>query len=114
VQIISLIVHAFTQALASLRALTSSLFGIGAGILGLESYSGFIFYLIFSLLTSALIFGFRVAPAEMAQADGGSKSTVNNGGMFFSTGYELWVGGLLDGLSGFVLTWTLAYGLVRA
>jgi len=34
--------------------------------------------------------------------------------MFFRSGWELWAGGLVDGLSGFVLTWTLAYGLVRA
>jgi ER membrane protein complex subunit 6 len=34
--------------------------------------------------------------------------------MFFRSGWELWTAGLVDGLSGFVLTWTLAYGLVRA
>lgn len=33
---------------------------------------------------------------------------------YFHGGLELWTGGLLEGLSGFVLTWTLFYGLVRA
>jgi len=33
---------------------------------------------------------------------------------FFRGSWELWTGGLLEGLSGFVLTWTLFYGLVRA
>jgi ER membrane protein complex subunit 6 len=34
--------------------------------------------------------------------------------VFFRSAPELWTGGLVDGLSGFVLTWTLTYGLVRA
>jgi len=90
-----------TKTLTQLHNLTASLFGIGAGILGLESYPGFIFYLVFSLLTSLLVYVFRVRPK-------------GDTGMFFQGGMQLWTGGLLDGLSGFVLTWTLAYGLVRA
>lgn len=81
--------------------MTASLFGVGAGVLGLESYPGFVFYVVFSMLTSALVYVLRVSPA------GGSKQ-------FFQSPWQLWVGGLVDGLSGFVLTWTLAYGLVRA
>jgi ER membrane protein complex subunit 6 len=90
--------------------LTASLFGIGAGILGLESYTGFLFYLLFSLLTTAMIYVFRV------RGKGGKGGEVGKGDaeMFFRSEWELWAGGLVDGLSGFVLTWTLAYGLVRA
>jgi ER membrane protein complex subunit 6 len=90
--------------------LTASLFGIGAGILGLESYTGFLFYLLFSLLTTAMIYVFRV------RGKGGKAGEVGNGDVevFFRSEWELWTGGLVDGLSGFVLTWTLAYGLVRA
>jgi hypothetical protein len=33
---------------------------------------------------------------------------------FFSGAIGFWTAGLVDGLSGFVLTWTLFYGLVRA
>ena len=111
--------HSCTQQiLTTLRALTSSLFGIGAGILGLESYSGFIFYLVFSLIVSGLFYVFRVLPGESSArrskktSDGGK--TLEKGGMYFTGLTDLWLGGLVDGLSGFVLTWTLAYGLVRA
>jgi hypothetical protein len=33
---------------------------------------------------------------------------------YFRGSMELWTGGLVEGLSGFVLTWTLFYGLVSA
>jgi hypothetical protein len=89
-----------SQTLTTLRNLTASLFGVGAGILGLESYPGFLFYIAFSLLTSALVYALRVRGA-------GVKT-------YFRGSMELWAGGLLEGLSGFVLTWTLFYGLVRA
>jgi hypothetical protein len=89
------------QALTQLHNLTASLFGIGAGILGLESYSGFLFYLLFSLLTTSLLYLFRVRPKGSTD-------------VFFQGAWSLWTGGLVDGLSGFVLTWTLFYGLVRA
>ncbi|KIN04735.1 hypothetical protein OIDMADRAFT_115090 [Oidiodendron maius Zn] len=89
-----------TKTLTTLRNLTASLFGVGAGILGLESYPGFLFYVVFSLLTSALVYALRVRGAETKT--------------YFRGSMELWTGGLLEGLSGFVLTWTLFYGLVRA
>ncbi|TVY20255.1 ER membrane protein complex subunit 6 [Lachnellula arida] len=102
-----------TKTLTTLRNLTASLFGVGAGILGLESYPGFIFYLVFSLLTSALVYAFRVRPAIIKNSTSGGKAGV---GMerYFMGSMELWTGGLFEGLSGFVLTWTLFYGLVRA
>ncbi|PMD51753.1 uncharacterized protein K444DRAFT_574504 [Hyaloscypha bicolor E] len=89
-----------TKTLTTLHNLTASLFGVGAGILGLESYLGFVFYLIFSLITSALVYAFRVRPGIVKE--------------YFRSSIELWTGGLFEGLSGFVLTWTLFYGLVRA
>lgn len=36
------------------------------------------------------------------------------GDRYFRGAWEFWSGGLVEGLSGFVLTWTLFYGLVRA
>jgi hypothetical protein len=33
---------------------------------------------------------------------------------FYNPLGDLWMGGLGEGLSSFVLTWTLVYGLVRA
>jgi len=94
-----------TKTLTNIRNLTASLFGIGAGILGLESYPGFLFYLLFSLLTSFLIYLFRVRPTASKEGDTSR---------YFQSAIQFWTGGLLDGLSGFVLTWTLFYGLVRA
>jgi len=96
-----------TKTLTTVHNLTASLFGVGAGILGLESYAGFLFYLLFSLITSALVYAFRVRPAI-------TKAGESNFKRFFREDRELWTGGLLEGLSGFVLTWTLFYGLVRA
>jgi len=82
------------------RNLTASLFGVAAGALGLESYPGFAFYLVGTLLMSALIFALRADRRPEAY--------------FYRPASEMWTGGLFEGLSGFVLTWTLVYGLVRA
>ncbi|KAL8719167.1 MAG: hypothetical protein Q9225_003788, partial [Loekoesia sp. 1 TL-2023] len=46
----------FPQTISNIRSLTASLFGVSAGILGLESYSGFIFYLLGTLFVSVLIY----------------------------------------------------------
>lgn len=98
-----------SQALSNLQSLTASLFGIGAGILGLESYSGFLFYLAFSLLTTAFFYAFRVAPSSMASG----KHALDTS-RYFRGAVEFWTSGLFGGLAGFILTWTLFYGLVRA
>lgn len=100
-----------TQTLTTLHNLTASLFGIGAGILGLESYPGFLFYLGFSFLTSALVYALRVRPGILQETRNGRKVGMEK---YFRGSMEFWTGGLLEGLSGFVLTWTLFYGLVRA
>jgi len=94
-----------SKTLTTLHNLTASLFGVGAGILGLESYPGFLFYLFFTLLTSALVYVFRIQP---------NVGKDNTGDRYFRGSWEFWTGGLVEGLSGFVLTWTLFYGLVRA
>ncbi|KAF2874815.1 Rab5-interacting protein-domain-containing protein [Massariosphaeria phaeospora] len=89
-----------TQVVSNIRNLTASLFGVAAGTLGLESYPGFIFYLVGTLIVSALIYAFRAEgkPSEY----------------FYRPLGDLWGGDVFSGLSGFVLTWTLFYGLVRA
>lgn len=73
----------------------------------MESYYGFLFYFVFSFLTSFLLYLFRVRPAVV-------KAGEKDLSRFFKSSIELWTGGLLEGLSGFVLTWTLFYGLVSA
>ncbi|KAK3310509.1 Rab5-interacting protein-domain-containing protein [Chaetomium strumarium] len=98
-----------SRTLYNLQSLTASLFGISAGILGLESYSGFLFYLVFSLLTAVLFYLVRVAPSSLAAG----KSPLDTS-RYFRGPFEFWAGGLMNGLAGFILTWTLLYGLVRA
>lgn len=80
--------------------MTCSVFGVAAGILGLESYSGFVFYLVGSALVSVLMV-FMVA--------GGRPSR------YFRSAGELWTTEVLSGssLASFILTWTLFFGLLR-
>ncbi|KAK0655768.1 Rab5-interacting protein-domain-containing protein [Cercophora newfieldiana] len=104
-----------SKTLYNLQSLTASLFGVSAGILGLESYSGFLFYIVFSLLTSLLLYLVRVAPSSSSQTS--SKSWASgpvDTSLYFRTPFEFWAGGLINGFAGFILTWTLFYGLVRA
>ncbi|KAB5563614.1 Rab5-interacting protein-domain-containing protein [Coniochaeta sp. 2T2.1] len=98
-----------SKTLFNYQSLTASLFGVCAGILGLESYYGFIFYIASTLLTGLLFYALRVAPSSIAS---GEKPLDTN--RYFRSAFEFWTGGLSGGLAGFILTWTLFYGLVRA
>ncbi|KAK9239286.1 Rab5-interacting protein-domain-containing protein [Lipomyces kononenkoae] len=82
-----------------IRSVTSTIFGVSAGILGLESYYGFLFYVGGTVFVSLLLFGLlaRGRPAE-----------------YFTSAKDVWTSNALTGLSSFVLTWTLFYGLVDA
>ncbi|MCJ1233012.1 hypothetical protein MMC14_000966 [Varicellaria rhodocarpa] len=84
--------------ISQIRSLTASLFGVAAGILGLESYPGFLFYLLGTTVVSGLIW---VVLAEGRPAR-----------YFESQWSGLWGKEVVSGLSSFVLTWTLFYGLV--
>lgn len=97
------------QTLSNLQSLTSALLGVAAGILGLESYSGFLFYIVLSIITSVLFYTFRVAPTSLS-----SGYQMLDTGRYFRGPFEFWTGGIFSGLAGFILTWTLFYGLVRA
>ncbi|KAF6837638.1 hypothetical protein CMUS01_03464 [Colletotrichum musicola] len=98
-----------TKTLSNLQSLTASLFGVAAGILGLESYSGFLFYFLFSFITVALTYVLRIAPQSTAAG-----LPVLDTSRYFRGPFEFWTSGLFGGLPGFILTWTLFYGLVRA
>lgn len=97
------------QTLSNLHSLAASLFGVSAGILGLESYSGFLFYVILSTITTLLFYTVQVAPESLAE-----KRPVFDTGRYFHGALDFWTSGIFGGLSGFILTWTLFYGLVRA
>ncbi len=107
------------QTLSNIRALTASLFGVAAGILGLESYAGFLFYALGSLVVSALVSALRVGPdsSSTSTASSNTSSSSSNGAQlfFFRPAFDLWIGDVIGtNMMGFVLTWTLFYGLVRA
>eukprot|EP00039_Didymoeca_costata_P024812 m.11569 g.11569 ORF g.11569 m.11569 type:complete len:113 (+) comp4477_c0_seq1:255-593(+) len=71
--------------------------GVCAGILGLESYRGFLFFLLCSAVISGGLFVF---------AEG-------NPTKYFLKAQHLLFDGIFDGLFTFVLFWTLFYGLVH-
>ncbi|PHH91135.1 hypothetical protein CDD83_1564 [Cordyceps sp. RAO-2017] len=98
-----------SKTLSNLHSIVASLLGVSAGILGLESYHGFLFYLALSTLTTLLFYAIKVAPESRAE-----KRSVFDTGRYFHSAMDFWTGGIFGGLSGFVLTWTLFYGLVRA
>ena len=87
------------KVLANIRAVTGFLFGIAAGILGLQSYAGFVFYLVGSTLVSACVVTILAK---------GKPAT------YWQSNFEVWYAEVFGGLSGFILTWTLFFGLIRA
>ncbi|KXJ95959.1 Rab5-interacting protein-domain-containing protein [Microdochium bolleyi] len=97
------------KVLSNLQSLLGSIFGASAGILGLESYSGFLFYFVFTILTTVLFYALRVAPTSLKSGLGPMDIS-----RYYRSRYEFWLGGLFGGLPGYILTWTLFYGLVRA
>jgi hypothetical protein len=66
----------------------------------LESYPGFAFYFLGTFIVSILLFVMRAEGKPSAY--------------FHKPLGDLWGGEVFNGLSSFVLTWTLFYGLVRA
>ncbi|KAK9477613.1 Rab5-interacting protein-domain-containing protein [Lipomyces japonicus] len=87
------------KALYQIRSVTSTVFGISAGILGLEAIYGFVFYFAGTILVSLLCFLLL---------------THGKPGQFFLKSSDVWTRNAFTGLSSFVLTWTLFYGLVDA
>lgn len=83
-----------------IRSITSLAIGIGAGILKLESYYGFLFYIVFSIFIGVL-HHFVIAKGQPEQ-------------YFLSPFNDVWAGELVLGLSSFILMWTLFYDLVDA
>jgi len=114
-----------TRALSDLHSLTSFLLGLSAGILGLRSYNGFIFYLLGTLFVSLLFHGFLVGFGERSGAGMGVGAYFpGNGELVERDGKgvrrkgawrDVWLGGGVMGeaLSGFVLGWAGVGGVLR-
>lgn len=88
------------QIIQRIRNISSIALGTGAGILKLESYWGFLFYLASSIIISVLI---TAIPAKGHPQYYFTNST-----------QSVWVDHIFGGLASFVLFWTLFYGLVSA
>ncbi|KAM3499970.1 hypothetical protein MY11210_009570 [Beauveria gryllotalpidicola] len=97
------------KTLSNFQSTTAPLFGVTAGVLGLESYTGFLLYLVLSIVATLMFYAIQIAPSSLAAG----KSTLDPSRYYYSA-LGFWTGGIFNGLSGFILTWTLFYGLVRA
>ncbi|KAL2007862.1 hypothetical protein VTN00DRAFT_7844 [Thermoascus crustaceus] len=129
------------RVLSQTHSLTSFLLGLSAGILGLQSTNGFLFYLLGTIFVSGLFHVFLIGPAggagagayfpgssggEVEGMDGQGK--LHTGVMQTATGVgkrkvvarrgawrDVWFGGGVMGeaLSGFVLGWAGVGGVLR-
>ena len=109
-----------TRVLSNIRAISSLLLGIAAGVLGLESLYGFAFYFIGQQLVSSL-FWFLLVKSEgdaerffvgdVVEGKGSRKLEGKRVGAW----KDVWLGGGLfaEGLSGFVLGWAGVGGVIR-
>ncbi|KAG5362004.1 ER membrane protein complex subunit 6 [Yarrowia sp. C11] len=89
-----------TKSIQYVRSVSSLAIGVGAGILHLESYHGFVFYAIASTVVSILLYTVS--------------STGNPSRYFVHPVKQLFVDDIFSGLSSFLLMWTLFYELVDA
>lgn len=103
-----------TQTLSNIRSISALLLGISAGILGLESTNGFLFYLLGSCFVSA-IFHFVLAGGHPDKYFAGSGSRGEDGKSGSGAWREIWLGGgmFTEALSGFVLGWAGVGGVIR-
>lgn len=92
--------QSLTQSIQHVRNVSSLAIGIGAGILHLESYYGFLFFAIASTVVSVLLY---------------TVSSKGNPGFYFIKPVkQLFWDDIFTGMSSFVLMWTLFYELVDA
>ena len=91
------VVRANENSLEQCRTSVSALSGCVAGILGLTSYKGFLFYGVSMLLLSIILFGFiRHEHRKL-----------------FSSLKHVFTNGFFNGLLTYVLFWTFLYGMIH-
>jgi hypothetical protein len=126
--------YIFLQVLSQLRSLTAFLLGISAGILGLQSAAGFLYYLLGTMFVSGLVQVFLIgtagAGAYFPGSSGGEIEGIDERGrihvgdddkshkkavMRKGAWRDVWLGGGVMGeaLSGFVLGWAGVGGVLR-
>ena len=104
-----------TRTLSNIRSITSLLLGIAAGILGLESLNGFLFYFISQQLISSLFYFILVEGAAEKYFAGSVTEVRKDKDKRTGAWRDVWFGGGLftEGLSGFVLGWAGVGGVIR-
>jgi ER membrane protein complex subunit 6 len=103
------------QTLSNIRSISSLLLGISAGILGLESTNGFLYYILGSFVVSVFIHFLLVeGQPEKDFAGNGDRGVDGKKGGTGAWG-EVWFGGgvLGEALSGYVLGWAGVGGVIR-
>jgi len=86
------------KVLLFIRSCASGAAGIAAGILGLQNYSGFIFYAVISLILGFILW--------LGKTGANSKR-------YFISPLAIWTDEVGGNAVSFLLFWTLSYGLVH-
>jgi hypothetical protein len=103
-----------SQILSNIRSISSLLLGISAGILGLESTNGFLYYVLGSCVISLLVH-FLLVDGQPERYFAGVGSRGEDGKQPSGAWREVWFGGgvLGEALSGYVLGWAGVGGVIR-
>ena len=90
-------IAANTRVLTFARTLVAAFAGASAGILGLETYAGFLFYFAANLVGSALLFfAMHTKPSK-----------------YLVSPNSVWTEAATSGFMTYLLVWTLVYNLVH-
>lgn len=80
------------------RVASAIVAGCVAGILGMEGFSGFLFFFVSCMATSSMLCA-RMGSVTMSD--------------YFAKPYQVWTEGLTEGLMSYILFWTLLFDLVH-
>ncbi|KAL7753209.1 hypothetical protein RI367_000984 [Sorochytrium milnesiophthora] len=99
------------------RSSFSFVAGATAGVLGLTSIPGFVFYFVTSFVMSGIIYLLKVVGGSNNNNSNNHASSAGSKQqtpvVYFKSASELWIGGLLGGLLSYVLFWTMVNGIIR-
>ncbi|OAV96815.1 hypothetical protein PTTG_03536 [Puccinia triticina 1-1 BBBD Race 1] len=104
------------RAIDSIRSTCSCLSGSLTGIIGLTNFSGLSFYLASFTITNLIILlvnYLRLILGYSSIQPVKNQSTFQNLAENLKFSYAFWISGLIDNSFGFILWWTLFYGLIH-